>query len=81
MLGHVGEKEPFESKVVLGRELGVVVPVGDGVNPREENNGPGNQLVECNVLIKLDDAVEFRLPQERNKIATDSLCKLVHGRF
>ena len=44
--------------------MGVVVPVGDGVDPGEEDDGPGDELVEGDVLVELDDAVEWCLASE-----------------
>lgn len=58
--GEVGENETHESEVVVGGEAGQVVPMGNGVNPGEEDNGPGDQLVEGDVLVKGNYVVERR---------------------
>lgn len=67
--GKVGEQPAVEAQVVLGRHLGKVVPVGNGVHPRPKDNGPGGRDVKGDVLVKLDDAVEGRLPQQRDERA------------
>jgi hypothetical protein len=56
--GEVGEDEAHEAQLVDGGKLGEVVPMGDGVDPGEEDDGPGNQLVEGDVLVKGNDVVE-----------------------
>lgn len=67
----VSEQEAVDTKVVLGRNLGKVIPVSDGVNPAEEENGPGDSNVEGDVLVELNDAVERRLTCQRNKCPAD----------
>lgn len=69
--GKVGKQPAVDSKVVLGRHLGKVVPVGNGVHPREEDNGPGRRDVEGDVLVELDDAVERSLSKERDEGSAD----------
>ena len=53
----IGEDETHKSELVKCGESSQVVPVSNRVNPREEYNGPGNKLMECNVLIEWDDVV------------------------
>ncbi|KAJ3560813.1 hypothetical protein NPX13_g9178 [Xylaria arbuscula] len=62
--GQVGGQEAVEAEVVLGGHLRKVVPMRNGVNPREEDNGPGRRDVEGDVLVELDDAVERGLPRD-----------------
>ena len=57
----MGNQEAVETKISLGSQLGQIVPVSDGVNPREENDRPSGGLVERDILVELDDAVEGRL--------------------
>jgi hypothetical protein len=54
----VGQDEAHESKVVTGREPGKVVPMSNGVEPGEEYDRPGNQLVEGDVLVERNYIVE-----------------------
>ena len=53
----VGEDEAHESEVVDGREPGKIVPMGNGVDPGEEDNGPSDKLVKGDVLVKGDYVV------------------------
>lgn len=70
--GHqVGKKEAVEAKVVLGGDLRKVVPVSDGVDPAEEENGPSDGDVEGDVLVELDDAVEWRLAGQGDECPAD----------
>jgi hypothetical protein len=32
--------------------------MGDSVNPGEEDDSPGDQLVECDILVEGDDVVQ-----------------------
>lgn len=50
-------RKALESNVVLRRELGNIVQMGDGVQPGEEEDRPRHELVEGDVLIELDDPV------------------------
>jgi hypothetical protein len=54
----VGQDEAHESKVVTGRESREVVPMGNGVEPGEEDDGPGDQLMEGDVLVEGNDIVQ-----------------------
>lgn len=47
----VSEDESHEAKLVLRGEASQVVPVGNGVAPGEEEDGPGGENVECDVLV------------------------------
>lgn len=53
----VGEDETHEPEIVDGREAGKIVPVSNGVDPGEEDNGPSDKLVEGDVLVKGDYVV------------------------
>jgi len=52
------------------RETGKVYPVGDGVKPGEEDDGPGYEFVESDVFVKVDDAVERGATEEGDESAT-----------
>lgn len=67
----VGGEKSVEAEVVLGRDLREVVPVRDGVDPGEEDDGPRRRDVEGDVLVKLDDAVQRRLPGDRDEGPAD----------
>jgi hypothetical protein len=67
----VSQQPSVDAEIVLGRNLGEVVPVSDGVHPRPEDNGPGNSLVESDVLVKLNDTVQWRLSSKRNECSAD----------
>jgi len=53
-------KEAFKSQVVDRCELCQVVPMRNGVHPGEEDDGPSDELVEGNVLVEWNDAVQWR---------------------
>lgn len=61
----VGEQPAVEAQLVLGSDLGKVVPVSYGMYPGPKHNGPRSGDVEGDVLVKLDNAVERRLAQQR----------------
>lgn len=67
----VGQQPAVDTEVVLGCNLGEVVPVGNGVHPRPEEDGPCRRDVEGNVLVELDDAVQRSLSCERDERSTD----------
>lgn len=46
-------------------ETSEVDPVGNRVHPCEEYDRPGNELVERNILVKVDDTVEWGLSKKR----------------
>jgi hypothetical protein len=54
----VGENKAHESEVVAGREPCKVVPMGNCVEPGKEDDRPGNQLVEGDVLVEGNDIVQ-----------------------
>jgi hypothetical protein len=56
----VGKDEAHEAQLVEGGKPGEVVPMGNGVDPGEEDDGPGNQLVEGDVLVKGNNVVQRR---------------------
>lgn len=60
----VGKEETVDTKVVLGSNLSEVVPVSNGVNPAEEEDRPGNGNVEGDVLVELNNAVQWRLTSQ-----------------
>lgn len=35
----IGQKPAFEAKLLFGRQLGEVVPMGDGMDPGKEDDG------------------------------------------
>ena len=45
--------------------------MGDGVYPREENNGPGDELMESDVLVELYYAIQRRLSCQRDQGPAD----------
>ena len=45
--------------------------MGDGVDPRKEDDGPCRRDVEGDVLVELDDAVERRLSGQRDESPAD----------
>lgn len=53
----VSEDEAHEAEALLRGQLGVVVPVCNGVDPRKEEDCPCHELVEGDILVELDDAV------------------------
>ena len=57
-------EEASEAKFLFGGKLGEVVPVGDGVDPGEEDKGEGDEFMEGDVLVERDNAVEGRLAGE-----------------
>lgn len=57
-------EEAHETLLGFDGELGDIVDVGDGVNPGEKDDGVGNELVEGDVLVKWDNAVQWRLSQK-----------------
>lgn len=67
----VGEEEADEAQVVRGRETAQVDPVGDGVDPGEEDDGPGDKHVEGDVLVELDNAVQRGSAQQRDEVPAD----------
>jgi hypothetical protein len=54
----VGEQEAFDACLRGDGETRKVDPVGDGVDPGEEDDGPGGEFVEGDVFVKVDDAVQ-----------------------
>ena len=52
-------------------ELGEVDHVGDNVDNREDDDGPGDGLVERDVLVEGDERVQGRAPEERDEVAAD----------
>jgi hypothetical protein len=67
----VGQDETHEPEVVRCGELGQVVPMCDCVNPGEEYDGPGDQLVESNVLVERDDVVQRRATSHRYQVSAN----------
>jgi len=67
----LGQDEADEAKLPFGRQLGIVVPVRKRVDPGEEKNRPGDQLVEGDVLVELDDPVQGRLAGQRDERSAD----------
>lgn len=67
----VGQQPAVDSEVVLGGDLSKVVPVGNSVDPREEDNGPSGGDVEGDVLVELDDSVERSLTGQGDERAAD----------
>ena len=59
----VGEKKAANAELVLGRETSKVVPMGDGVDGGEEDDGVGDELVEGDGPIELDDAMQRGLTE------------------
>lgn len=53
----VGQDEANKTESFLSRQLRIVVPVRNGVDPGEEHDRPGEKLVEGDVLVKLNDTV------------------------
>lgn len=53
----ISSNEAFEANSVHGGEFGQIVPVCDGVDPGEKDNGPADEFVEGDVLIEGDDAI------------------------
>ena len=49
--------EAFEPELLPGGKSGQVIPVRNGVDPGEEDNGPSDEFVEGDVLVERDDAV------------------------
>ena len=64
----VGEDETHESEFVECGEAGEVVPMRNGVNPGEEDDSPGDKLVEGDVLIEWDDVVQRRTAGHRDEV-------------
>lgn len=62
----VGQDEAHESEVVTSSESGKVVPMRNGVDPGEEDDGPRDQLVESDVLVERNDIVERCSTSHRN---------------
>ena len=52
-------------------KLSEVDHVGDDVDDREDDDGPGDSLVERDVLVEGDERVEGRAPEERDEVAAD----------
>lgn len=67
----VGLEPSSEAESLLDGELGKVVPMSDGVKPGEENERPGGELVEGDVLVEWDDTVERSLSGERDQSTAD----------
>lgn len=67
----VGKQPAFEAEVVLCRQLSEIVPVGNRVDPGEEDNGPRYGLVESDVLVELYDAIQRGLAGQRDERAAD----------
>ena len=67
----VGQKPAVDAEVVLGCDLGKVVPVGNGVHPRPEEDGPCCCDMEGDVLVELDDAVQRSLSGEGDERSAD----------
>ncbi len=66
--GKIGQDESHESQIVVGGEPSKVVPMSNCVNPREENNGPSNQLVESDILVKGNNVVQGSTPGHGDQI-------------
>jgi len=60
----VDDEPAFEPEIFGHGETGKVYPVGNSVDPREEDDGPGDEFVEGDVLVKVDDAVERGTTEE-----------------
>ena len=67
----IGQQKALKAKAILRRELAVVVPMSERVEPAEEENRPGDEFVEGDVLVELNDAVQGRLSAERDQRAAD----------
>lgn len=67
----VGGEKSIEAEVVLGRDLREVVPVRDGVDPGEEDDGPRRRDVEGDILVELDDTVQRCLPGDGDEGPAD----------
>ena len=52
-------------------KLGEVDHVGDDVNDGEDDDGPGDGLVERDVLVEGDKRVQGRAPEERDEVTAD----------
>jgi hypothetical protein len=58
--GKIGQNEAHESQPVACGEPGEIIPVRNSVNPGEEDYGPGDQLMEGDVLVERYYVVERR---------------------
>ena len=65
----VGQDETHEPEVVRCGELGQIVPMCDCVDPGEEYDGPGDQLVESNIFVEGDDVVQRRATSHRYQVS------------
>ena len=53
----VGKEPPFDASIRGDGETGKVYPMGNGVDPCEEDDGPGYEFVQSDVFVEIDDAV------------------------
>lgn len=60
----VGQQPSVDAQVILGGDLSKVDPMGNRVDPREEDDGPCRGDVEGDILVELDDSVERRLSSQ-----------------
>lgn len=67
----IGNQPAVDTKLVLDGDLGKVIPVSNGMDPRPENDGPGGDDVEGDVLVELEDAIERCLSKERDEGSRD----------
>lgn len=67
----VGQEEAVNSQVVLGGNLSQVVPVGNSVDPAEEENRPGRRNMKGDVLVELDDTVKWGLTSQGDERSAD----------
>lgn len=67
----VGYQPAVDAQLVLDSDLRKVVPMGNGVDPGPEDNGPGGDDVEGDVLVELENSVERRLAQQRDEGSAD----------
>lgn len=67
----IGADEALETEAIYGGEFGEVVPVGDGVDPGEEDDGPADEFVEGDVFVEGNDAVEGCAAEHRDEVAAD----------
>jgi hypothetical protein len=66
--GEVGEDETHESEFIECGEAGEVVPVSNSVDPGEEDDSPGDELVEGDVLVEWDDIIQWRTTGHRDEV-------------
>lgn len=69
--GEIGDEEADEAEAVDLGEDPEISPMGDGVEPGEEEDGPADELVEGDIFVEGNDAVEWGATRHGDQVSAD----------